>query len=86
MTQIDRGDSWIFRYPNGHAFGLSDVRPYVSTEDAAWLSMYDTATERKAARAASVTCTRQPHAEYSAQGVYDCLASKCGHNRNEVAA
>lgn len=86
MRLTDPRQSWIFRYPNGHAFGLSDVRFPVTSEAAAWRSMYDTAAERKAARDSGVTCTRQPWVEYNAQGVYDCLAWKCEHSRDGVAA
>lgn len=82
----DRGDSWIFRRPDGHAYALSDVRPGVTTEEQAWRSMYARKTDIRERQAAGITVTRKAWAEYSEQGVYECLAWKCQHAQSEVAA
>lgn len=78
---MSRGDSFIFRYACGCAFGLSDVRPRAETEEAAWRAMYDTAAERKAAKAAGVTATREAWEDYSRADVYEQLSGdwKCPH-------
>ncbi len=75
-----RGESFIFRDECGCAFGLADVRPYVATEDAAWKAMFDTAAERKAAKARGVYVTREAWENYR-HTVYDQLSPKwqCPH-------
>jgi hypothetical protein len=84
---MSRGSSWIFRHACGCAFGLSDLRRGVMTEDAAWRSMYPTAAERKTAKASGVTVTLETWEDYSAAGVYDQLSGKwtCPHRGAEVA-
>lgn len=81
-----RPDAWIFRRPDGHAYALSDVRHGVTDEEQAWRSLYHRKTDIRERQAAGVTVTRQPWDEYNAQGVYDCLRSKCQHVQSEVAA
>lgn len=78
---MSRGDSFIFREKCGCAFGLTDARPGVQTEAAAWRSMYDTVHEMSAAIARGVYVTRQAWEDYSAAGVYDQLSPKwvCPH-------
>lgn len=84
---MSRGSSWIFRRGCGCAFGLSDLRHGVMTEDAAWRSMYPTAAERKAAKDRGVIVSLEAREDYSAAGVYDQLSGKtpCPHRNAEVA-
>ncbi|GAA2346640.1 hypothetical protein [Dactylosporangium salmoneum] len=84
---MSRGDSFIFRERCGCAFGLTDVRRGVTTEDQAWRSMEYTAAEKRAAIARGVTVTREAWDDYSRAGVYDQLSGKapCPH-RTEVAS
>lgn len=84
---MSRGDSWIFREACGCAFGLSDVRRGVTTEDQAWDSMDYTPAELRAAVRRGVYVTREAWEDYSRAGVYEQLAGKwqCPHKTAEVA-
>lgn len=82
---MSRSDSWIFRDACGCAFGLSDITSVRDTSEAsAWRRMYDTAAERREAKARGVTATREAWEDYSAAGVYDQLAGKHVCNRGSV--
>lgn len=80
---MSRGDSYIFRAACGCAFGLTDVRPGVTTEEQAWKSMYPTARERKDAAARGVHATREAWETYR-HTVYDQLRGT--HHCGQVAA
>ena len=76
---MSRGKSFIFRAACGCAFGLADIGWGIGSEGDAWNMIYDTAEERREAKAAGVHVTREAWEQYR-HTVYDELRGqhRCG--------